>query len=69
MHPHLAQQLAAQHVSDMRAAAAVARRAREARRARRGHVVAMPPAPALRSCPQPPCPPPAVREPMSAKAA
>jgi len=36
MHPELAHQLAVQHVNDMRAAAADARRARQARRARRG---------------------------------
>ncbi|HWF80276.1 MAG TPA: hypothetical protein VN695_06790 [Streptosporangiaceae bacterium] len=69
MHPHLAQQLAVQHVKDMRAEAAAARRARQARRARRGHVVATTPAPALRPCPQLPCPPSTVREPISAKAA
>jgi hypothetical protein len=69
MHPHLAQQLAAQHVNDMRAQAAAARRARQARRARRGYVVATIPAPALRPCPQPPCAEPAVRQPISAKAA
>lgn len=74
MHPLLAQQLAAQHVKDMRAEAAAARRARQARRARRGHIVATTPAPALRPCPQLPCPqlpcpPSAVRQPTSAKAA
>ena len=69
MHPHLAQQLAAQHVKDMRAQAAAARRVREARRARRGYVVATIPAPALRPCPQLPCPQPVDRQPISAKAA
>ena len=69
MHPHLAQQLAVQHVRDMRAEAVAARRAREARRARRGHLVATTPAHALPPCPQLPCPPPAVRQPISAKAA
>ena len=69
MHPHLAQQLAAQHVSDMRAQAAAARRARQARRARRGYVVATTPATALRPCPQLPSTQPAVVQPMSTKAA
>lgn len=69
MHPHLAQQFAAQHVRDMRAQAAAVRRARQARRARRGHIVATTPASALRPCPQLPCPPPAVRQPTSARAA
>ena len=36
MHPHLTQQLATQHVTDMRSQAIAARRARQARRARRG---------------------------------
>jgi hypothetical protein len=36
MHPHLTQQLAVQHVNDMRSQAIAARRARQARRARRG---------------------------------
>ena len=36
MHPLLTQQLAAQHVTDMRSQANAARRARQARRARRG---------------------------------
>ena len=69
MHPQIAQQLAAQHVKDMRAQATAARRARQARRARRGYVVATIPAPALLPCPQPPCTQPAVRQPISAKAA
>jgi hypothetical protein len=71
MHPVLAQQLAVQHVNDMRAQAAAARRARQARRARRGHIGATPPAPApsLQPCPQLPCPPPVARPSVTAKAA
>jgi hypothetical protein len=69
MHPHLAQQLAVQHVQDMRAQAAAARRVRQARRARRGHFVVATSAPALQPCPQLPCPPPVIRQPLSAKAA
>jgi len=69
MHPHLAQQLAVQHVKDMRAEAAAARRVRQARRARRVHIVATTPAPALRPCPQLPCTPSADRQPISVKAA
>jgi len=69
MHPHLAQQLAAQHVKDMRAEAVAARRARQARRARRVHIVATTPAPALRSHPQLSCSPSADRQPISVKAA
>ena len=69
MHPHMAQQLAAQHVNDMRAQAVAARRARQARRARRVHIVATTPAPALRPCPQLPCPPSADRQHASVKAA
>ena len=61
MHPHLAQQLAAQHVKDMRAEAAAARRARQARRARRGLDAPTTPAPTLLPCPQLPCPPSAGR--------
>ncbi len=39
MHPDLVQQLAAQHVRDMRVVATEARRARQARRARRGVII------------------------------
>ncbi len=69
MHPILAQQLAAQHVNDMRAEAAAARRVRQARRARRGHVVVTTLVPSISPCPGLPCPPPDVREPLTAKAA
>ena len=69
MHPILAEQLAAQHVTDMRAEAAVARRARLARRARRGPVVVGLPTSSLHPCPQLPCPPPVVRPAVTARAA
>jgi len=69
MHPIMVQQAAAEHVNDMLAEAAAARRARQARRARRGPVVATTPVPLVQPCPELPCPPPAVREPVTAKAA
>jgi hypothetical protein len=69
MHPLMTQQAAAQHVNDMLAQAAAARRARQARRARRGLVVAATPVPLLEPCPELPCPPPVVREPATVKAA
>ena len=69
MYPLMVQQLAAEHVKDMRAEAAAARRARQARRARRGPVVATTPVPLLQPCPELPCPPPADREPVGARAA
>jgi hypothetical protein len=51
MHPQLAGQLAIQHVNDMRAEAAVARRARLARRARRGAILMSTPILALATGP------------------